>query len=250
VRNPLIEESAEVYVRRREYLTLHLFYIVGLAAFAIFLWPARGFMYFFRTETIPASFQATIIIHVIAVTGINLAIGLDRLAESQIIRYSEWLERTAVPIRVLFTGKIVSALAHTFFLVMAGVPFAVVAAGPAGIPMRVVAASEAIILLAGLTGRVAGMLISHIGESRYVVRVIGSWVFVALFFVVTVRAYPPLNPIVAVIAQHSEDALPGANPLLASGIPLAIAVTTLVALYWISLGRHRKLAERMVHNDS
>lgn len=249
MKNPLLEESAEVYVRRREYLWLHLTYIAGLAVFAVALWPARGFMYFFRTEMVPGSFQATIIIHVIAVTGLSLAIGLDRIAESQIIRYSEWLERTAVPIRVLFTGKIVSAVAHTLFLVMAGIPFAVLAAGPAGISLSAVAASEAIVLLAGLAGRIAGMLISHIGEIRYVVRVIGSWVFVALLFVVTVQAYPPLNPIVAVVAQHSESSLAGENPLLASGTPLAGAVIVLVALYWISLERHRKAAQRMVQDD-
>ncbi len=249
MRNPLLEESAAVYVRRREYLWLHLVYVAGLAVLAVVLWPARGFMYFFRTETVPGSFQATIIIHVLAVTGLSLAIGLDRIAESQIIRYSEWLERTAVPIRVLFTGKVVSAVAHTFFLVMAGVPFAVVAAGPAGISLTTVAASEAIVLLAGLLARIAGMLISHVGETRYVVRVIGSWVFLALLFVVTVRAYPPLNPIVAVIAQHSESSPVAGNPFLASGAPLAGAVIVLVALFWFSLERHRKAAHRMVQDD-
>ena len=261
MRNPVLEEAAEVYIRRREYLTFHLVYVAGIALFTILVWPARGFMYFFRTETVPAVFQATIIAQVIVITGVSLYAGLDRLAEAQIIRYSEWLERTTLPVSLLFQGKMLAGTVHTLFFVVAGLPFAVIAAGPSGVTVAAVLASELILLLAGLIGRVAGMLISHVGETRYVVRVVGGWIFVALLFVLTVQTYQPLNPIFAVIAQHGEDspfmavetaADPAVsrlavsrladNPLVASAVPLLAVALILAALFRLSLTRHRKTA--------
>ena len=252
-RNPILEEAAQVYLHRREYLIFHLVSLAGAVLITFALWPNRGLMYFFRTESVPAVFQATVIVHVLAVTGLSLYAGLDRLAEAQIIRYSEWLERTAIPVGVLARGKLLAGVVHTLMLTVAFVPFAVVAAGPAGIPIRAVLASEAMVLLAGCAGRIAGMLISHLGETRYVVRVIGGWIFVAVLFVATIQFYQPLNPIYAVIAQHAEgsplmrtDATGSLleHPLVSSGMPLLLAIGALAALYWYSLVRHRRTAER------
>lgn len=274
--NPILEEAAEVYIRRREYLIFHLAYAAAIALFTVLLWPTRGFMYFFRTETIPAAFQATVIAHVIIVSGVSLYAGLDRLAENQIIRYSEWLERTHLPVGILFRGKLAAGMVHTIFLVLMAAPFAVVAAGPAGVPLAAVVASEVIVLIVGLISRFAGMIISHLGETRYVLRVVGAWLFVALFFVVTVQAYQPMNPIAAVIAQHEDDspfmqparvarsaeaplerspsaaeeaglappAAPRANPLIRSGLPLAAVLAVMIGLYWATLLRHQITARR------
>jgi hypothetical protein len=253
VKNPILEEAAEVYLRRREYLLFHLSFLVGAAFFTFVLWPSRDFMYFFRTESVPAVFQATLVAHVLGVTGLSLYAGLDRLAEAQIIRHSEWLERTAIPVGVLARGKLLAATVHTTMLTVLAVPFAVIAAGPAGISVRAVVASEAIVLLSGLAGRYAGMLIAHLGETRYVVRVIGGWVFVALLFVATIQLYQPVNPIVAVIAQHAENsplmqlesrANAATHPLCTSGLPLLAIAMSLAGLYWFSLSRHRTHAER------
>lgn len=253
MRNPVLEEAAKVYLQRREYLIFHLVSLAGAVLITFALWPSRGLMYFFRTESVPAVFQATVIIHVLAVTGLSLYAGLDRLADAQIIRYSEWLERTAIPVGVLARGKILAGVVHTLMLTVAFLPLAVVAAGPAGIPLRAVLASEAIVLLSGIAGRVAGMLISHVGETRYVVRVIGGWIFVALLFVATIQLYQPLNPLYAVVAQHAEDsplmrsdatASLLEHPLVSSGLPLILAIGALTALYWYSLGHHRRTAER------
>ncbi|MFW5788736.1 MAG: hypothetical protein ACOCW3_02240 [Spirochaetota bacterium] len=253
MRNPILEEAAHVYLHRREYLIFHLVSLAGAVLITFALWPNRGFMYFFRTESVPAVFQATVIVHVLAVTGLSLYAGLDRLAEAQIIRYSEWLERTTIPIGILARGKLLAGVVHTLMLTVAFVPLAVVAAGPAGIPIRAVLASEVIVLLAGCTGRVAGMLISHLGETRYVIRVIGGWIFVAVLFVATIQFYQPLNPIYAVIAQHAEDSpLMRANaarsllehPLASSGIPLILAFGALAVLYWYSLVHHRRTTQQ------
>lgn len=249
MKNPILEEAAEVYMRRREYLWFHVVYAAAIALFTVMVWPARGFMYFFRTESVPAVFQATVVVHVLVVTAVSIYVGLDRLADSQIIRYSEWLERTAIPVGALFRGKMTAAVVHTLFLTAVGVPFAIVAAGPSGTPIAAVLASETIVLLSGLAGRVAGMLISHVGEYRYVVRVVGAWLYIALLFVATVQLYRPLNPIVAVVRQHLEsspfmqpsEALPlPQNPLVASGVPMLILVLVLAGVYRITLARHRK----------
>lgn len=253
MKNPILEEAAQVYLRRREYLIFHLVSLAGAVLMTFALWPSRGFMYFFRTESVPAVFQATVIVHVLAVTGLSLYAGLDRLADAQIIRYSEWLERTALPVGVLARGKILAGFVHTLMLTVVFVPFAVIAAGPAGIPIAAVLASEVIVLLSGIAGRLAGMLISHAGETRYVIRVIGGWIFVAVLFVATIQFYQPLNPIYAVIAQHAEDSplmRTGTatslveHPLFSSGVPLVVTIAALMALYWYSLARHRRIAER------
>jgi hypothetical protein len=243
MRNPLLEEAAAVYMRRREYLTLHLAYVAGMALFLTLLWPARGLLYFFRTESTPAAFQAFVIAQVIAVCGISLAAGLDRLAESQIIRYSEWIERTGIPIRILGTGKLLAGIVHTTVLVIVGIPFAVVAAGPAGITLDVVAATELVVLLAGITGRIAGMLIGHLGETRYFIRVTGAWIYLALIFVATIRIGTPLNPIIAVVEQHAPGPGGGASLLTVSLAQLAAAALIGVG-FWISLARHRVQALR------
>ena len=259
MKNPIVEEAGEVYIRRRECLLFHVFYTMGIALAAVLFWSSRGFMYFFRTESVPAVFQATLVTHLIAVAGISLYVGLDRLAESQIIRYTEWLERTDVPVGVLFRGKLAAAALHTFFIVALGAPFALIAAGPAGATIPAVVASEAIILLTGLIARFAGMIISHIGELRYVVRVIGGWLFVALLFVATIRIYQPINPIVAVVRQHGESSpfmqadqsVPfWQNPLVASGVPLLVLAIALAALYWYALTRHRAWSRRRTQHGS
>lgn len=259
MRNPILEEAAALYLRRREYLLFHLLSLAGAAFFTFVLWPSRDFMYFFRTGSVPAVFQATLVAHVLGVTGLSLYAGLDRLADSQIIRHSEWLERTAIPTGVLARGKLLAATVHTAMLTVLALPFAVIAAGPAGISIRAVAASEVIVLLSGLAGRYAGMIISHLGETRYVVRVVGGWIFAALLFVATIQFYQPLNPIVAVVAQHAESSplmrIDGrtnvaTHPLVTSGAPLLAVAIALAGLYWFSLTRHRANAKREAHRNA
>ncbi|MFP4112797.1 MAG: hypothetical protein ACOC2Y_01095 [Spirochaetota bacterium] len=254
MKNPILEESAEVYLRRREYMWLHISYAAAIALFAVLLWPIQGFMTFFRTETIPSVFQATVIVHLLAVNGISLYVGLDRLADDQIIHYSEWLERTNVPLGVLFRGKIIGGVVHTLFIVAAGFPFVLVASGPAGIPFAAVVASEVIVFIAGLLGRICGMLMSHVGETRYIIRVIGAWLYVAFFYLGTLQIYRPLNPIAAVVMQHAEDSpfmqlgRTGVldNPLVAAGAPMLAVTIVLAAVFRFSLARHRLLTGRGV----
>lgn len=258
MRNPLLEEAGQIYLRRREYLLLHLAYLVAAAFLAVVLWPSQGLVYFFRTETVPASFQATTIMYVIGLTGMSLYIGMDKLAEEYIIRYSEWLERTSVPIGVLFTGKMAAAALHSVFLVAAGAPFAIVAAGPAGIPLRAVLATELIILLAAMTGRVGGMIVAYLGESRYVIRVVGGWVFLALLFLATIRILPALNPIVAVVRQYADESVfmqvgrtaSAETPLLSHGLPMLGLLLVLASVLLLVLFRHHALARRGGSRDA
>lgn len=253
MRNPILEEAAAVYLRRREFVLLHLGWIAGALLFTIFLWPSRGFMYFFRTETIPAVFQATSVAHVLAVSTLSLYLGMERLGEEHIIRYSEWIERTTLPVGVLFRGKLLVALVQTVFLTATLFPFALIAAGPAGAPPAAVLASTTVVLLAGLASRFAGMLVGHLGETRYALRVLGPWLYALLLFVATVQLYRPINPIVAVISQHAEDSpfmRPEAsaalldNPLVASGVPMLVLALALLVGYRASLFRHRADAIR------
>jgi hypothetical protein len=247
--NPIMEEASEVYLRRREYVRLHIAYLIVHIVFAVLLWPNRGFMDYFRTDTVPVAFQGMVIIHLLAAATISLYAGLDRLAESQIIKHSEWLERTGVPVRLLATGKLVAAMLHGLLLVGLGAPSVVIAAGPAGIPFGAVAASEVIVLLTAVTCRLAGMIISHVGETRYFTRTTGGWIFLALLFVATVRTVPALNPIVSVIRQHSETSplmnadssvTWRAHPLVGPGIALSLLAVVLASLYVISLYQHRR----------
>ena len=245
MRNPLFEEAAAVYTRRREYLTMHLVYIGVLSLFLLMLWPSRGLLYFFRTDSEPAAFQAMIIAQAIAITCLSLYSALDRLAETQIIRYSEWIERTGIPIRVLGAGKIISGVSHTILLTLIGVPFAVIAAGPAGITLDAVLASELVVLLSGISARMAGMLLGHVGEQRYFIRVTGAWLFLAIVFIVTLQIGEPVNPVLGVLSQHT-DVRPGgaAYPLAVVAASQLGFAAALGALYVFSLSRHRSNALR------
>ena len=253
MRNPIIEESSEVFLRRPQYVRLHIGVVGVIILFTILLWPSRGFMVFFRSETVPAVFQAVVIFQLLLAAGVSLYIGLDRLAEAQIIKYSEWIERTALPIRVLAIGKLSSALLHSLLIVGLGVPMVVVSAGPAGIPPGAVASSEVVVLFTAIVCRMAGLLISHIGETRYFTRVTGGWIFLALLFVATVRIAPVLNPVVSVIAQHSETSalmVPGMeitfrnHPLSGPGIAFGSLSIVLATLYVASLYQHRRRFRR------
>jgi hypothetical protein len=253
MRNPILEESSEVFLRTPQYVRLHLIYVGALILFTALLWPTRGFMVFFRTETVPAVFQAVVIFQLLLSAGMSIYIGLDRLAEAQIIKYSEWIERTALPIRVLAVGKVASAILHSLLLVALGFPMVVIAAGPSGIPFAAIMASETVVLLTVFVCRLAGLLISHIGEARYFTRVTGGWLFVALLFIATVRIAPMLNPVVSVIAQHGESSplmLPDAgltfwnHPLSAPTIAFGFLLIALTTVYVASLYQHRRRFQR------
>ena len=245
MRNPVLQEAAQVYVERREYKLLHLAFMTAIALVTVAFWPAKGFMIFFRTGTVPAVLQASLVVQLLAVTGLSLIIGLDRLAGKAIILHSEWLERTAIPVGVLFRGKLTVAVLHTLVLTGLGVPFAVVSAGPAGVPLDAVFASLVVVLLSGLCGRFAGMLVSHLGEQNYVVRITGGWIFLALLFVATLPVHLPLNPIAAVVMLLGT---PGDTQLLLAWTGPAALSLILVVAYRFTLVNRRARAVQEGHD--
>ena len=240
MRNPLFEEAVEVYVRRREFVILHLIVLLCMAFTTVGFWPTHSFLTFFRTETVPAVLQATLVIQVLGVTIFGLYVGMDRLADSGIIRHSEWIERTTIPIGTLFRGRVAAATIHTLLIAGAGLPFVVIAAGPAGSPLGAALGGTLIVFLSGLVGRLSGMLISHLGEQHYVVRVTGAWLFMAAFFVVTIQLAQPLNPVAAVMNVLDAPA----DTILVSGAALLAAALLLAAVYRESLARHRARTRR------
>ncbi|MFP4376531.1 MAG: hypothetical protein ACLFP4_05765 [Spirochaetales bacterium] len=248
--NPVLEESAAVYLRRREYLLLHSLYLIVSAVFVLMVWPARSYMYFFRTETVPAAFLATTVFHVLALAGVNMYIGMDRLANTEIIRYSEWLERTSLPVRALAAGKLAAGLLHSLFLTLLAAPFLVVAAGPSGVTITTVTSLLPLLFLTGFACRVAGQVVSHLGEESYFVRTIAGWFFMVLLFLLSIQVYQPINPIVVVTGQL-QALEPGVDAAGSPAIPLweallALALLTggLILIYWVGLTRHRHRAER------
>ena len=251
--NPVLDESTRVYLRRKEYAFLHVGYMGVLALVTAAAWPASGYMSFFRLDSVPAVFDVVAIIELLSLSAISLFAGQDRLAASEIIRYSEWLERTRLPVTTLVAGKIVSALLHTVILVVISTPFVIVAAGPAGIPVRAALSSQWIVFMTALLCRTVGLLLSHAGEERYVVRVIGSWLFLALLYLVTIGADSPLNPLIALVRQYGEssplvtslDPLPIRNhPALLPTVYLLVGIAAATAAFAVTLYRHRSRAIR------
>lgn len=251
--NPIVEESARVYLRRKEYGFLHVAYIGALAAVTVLAWPSQGFMEFFRSGTVPAVFQVVTVVELLTLSAIGLYVGQDRLAASTIIRYSEWLERTELPVRTLFAGKLLSAALHTVLLVALGTPFLIIAAGPAGLPVRATLSAQWIILLVALLCRITGMLLCHLGEEHYFVRVVGPWVFLALLYLVTIGVLQTLNPVVALVRQYSEaSALVSTvgpvpflqHPALLPSVYLLGGSVIVAALFALGLARHRGRADR------
>lgn len=233
IRNPVLQEARAVYLHRREYLWLHVGYLAATTLMLLVVWPSRGLMHFFRTQSPPPVYDVMVVYHVITLCLLNIYIGQDRLADSSIIRYSEWLERTSVPIRLLVGGKLIAAALHTLVLTILILPFLVIAASPAGTSLPVVARATLVLLLVSLLCRIVGMLISHWGESNYVIRVVGAWVFIALLFVATIQSAPAINPVVAVVGAER------------TAVPITAYLTTTVAfiaVHVLSLTRHRRKA--------
>lgn len=250
MKNPILEESAVVYLRRREYFLLHTLYLIASAVFVLLVWPTRSYMYFFRTETVPAAFLATAVFHILALAGMNIYVGMDRLANTEIIRYSEWLERTALPVGALATGKLTAGFLHSLFLTLLAAPFLVVAAGPSGVTLETVIVLLPLLFLTAFLCRVAGQIVSHYGQESYFARTIAGWLFVALLFLVSIQVYRPINPIV-VVTQQLQALEPGVNaaarqtiPLWESLVALAVLTGALILIYWYGLKRHRQRAER------
>jgi len=250
VKNPVLEESAALYLRRREHFLLHSLYLTLSTVFVLLVWPTRSYMYFFRTETVPAVFLATAVFHILALAGMNIYIGMDRLGNTEIIRYSEWLEQTTLPVRALATGKLLSAILHTLFLTLLAAPFLVIAAGPSGVTLATAISLLPLLFLTAFLCRVAGQIVSHYGEESYFARTIGGWLFIALLFLISTQIYRPINPIV-VVTQHLQALEPGVDvaattiiPLWQSLLSLATLTGALVLLYWLGLKRHRLKAAR------
>lgn len=256
--NPIVEEAAQTYIHRREYGVLHSAYVGALAAVTVLAWPSQSLMEYFRSGSVPAVFEVVTIVELLALSVIGLVVGQDRLAAADVIRYTEWLERTRLPVSTLVSGKLVSALLHTVALVALGTPFVVIAAGPAGIPIRATLSSQWIILLVALFCRIIGMVLSHTGERYYFLRVVGAWVFLALLYLVTIGVLQSANPIVAVVRQYNEVSplvstlgpVPVArHPALVPSIYLLSASVIASALFAWSLAHHRKRAERSAYGQ-
>ena len=249
--NPIIEESINLHFKTHQFKVLHGIYVGIMALVTVALWPSRGFMEFFSTQTIPAAFEVVAIFQLIALSGISISVGLDRLASSEIIRYSEWLERTQLPVGTLLIGKLTSAVIHTVVLIAIGSPFLFISAGPGGIPVRAVLSTQWIIFLVALFCRMVGLLISLVGESREVVRIIGSWVFLALLYLGTIQVFQPLNPIIAVVRQQNEasllvstvDPVPfSLHPAVPSSVYLLSGMILAILAFATAMYRHRSRA--------
>lgn len=242
--NPVIQEARAIYLQRREYLLLHLGYLAFTSLMMILVWPGRDLMYFFRTQNPPPVYDVMVVYLMIASCTLSVYIGLDRLSSEAIIRYAEWVERTRVPVSVVASGKLIVAGVHTFVLVSLGIPFLVFAAAPAGVGVATVASAVMLILVAALVSRIAGMVISHWGETSYVMRVVGGWIFVALLFVATIEPFPWANPVAMVARLQHTDAVAlgmtdvGRPALLHLGMAILLSIA-----FVISLVRHRKKAE-------
>lgn len=256
--NPIIEESINLHFKTRQFRKLHGIYIGAVALLTVVLWPSRGFMEFFSSQTVPAAFEAVAIFQLIALSGISISAGLDRLASSEIIRYSEWLERTRLPVRKLLIGKLGSALLHTIVLIALGSPFLFISAGPGGIPVRAVLSTQWVIFLVALFSRTVGMLISLVGERHDVVRIVGSWVFLALFYLGTIQLLQPLNPIIAMVRQQNEasplvstvDPVPfSQHPAVPPSIYLLAGMFLVIVAFASTLYRHRSRAVIRGAND-
>ena len=246
--NPIVEESLNIYLRTKKFRRLHAIFLGTMTFATIAVWPTRGIMEFFGGGTVPATFEALAVFQLLAISGISLYIGLDRIAGSEIIRYSEWLDRTTVPVRTLIIGKLSSAIMHTIVLMAMASPFLFIAAGPAGIPVRAILSVQWIVLLVAIFCRSVGMLISFLGENRDVVRVVGSWIFLALIFLVTIQLTPPLNPIIAVLRQQNESSLLVStvesvpfrvHPAVPSSIYLLSGIALAIAGLGLGMRRHR-----------
>jgi hypothetical protein len=252
VKNPVLEESVELLLYRREALKLHAGYLILLSVFLVIAWPARSYMYFFRTESVPPAFLANTVFLILLSALMSFYLGLDRMAHAQTMRYTEWIERTTVPVKTLASGKLTTAVVHTGILVLLGAPMLIASAGPSGVPLSVLPGLGLVIFLSTLSCRLAAMLVSHLGEESYVIRTVGIWVYVALLFVLSLRVFRPIHPIVAALEQIAVGA-PGAlegmqretgNARAVGIISLSILIAVLAASYWISLHRHRVRAKR------
>jgi hypothetical protein len=144
---------------------------------------------------------------------------------------------------------LITAVVHTLFLLILAVPFVIIAAGPAGMVTSVIVASLVLLFLIALASRFAGMLISHVGEHRYVIRVIGGWIYLALLYIATVQILPVLNPIVALVRQYQSSSgvaerggpLPAtSDPLLHPVVAMVGLIVVIVAFYVAGLMNHKR----------
>lgn len=254
--NPVIDESIGVYFRSRPYRTTHAVYLGLLGLMTIVVWPGRGFMEFFSTASVPAAFEVLSILQLLLLTGIGMYSGMERLASTRIISYTEWLDHTSIPILRLAAGKILAAVLHTVLLVLLASPFLFIAAGPGGIPVRAVFSTQLVILLIALFCRVAGMSIALLGERRDVIRIVGSWIFLALLYLATLQVLQPVNPIIAVARQQNER-----SPLVSTVAPVPLAeqpalpaviayvagIALAAGLLLLGMHRHRVKTERLAN---
>ena len=93
--NPVIEESINLHFTTHQFKVLHGIYIGSMVLVTVALWPSRGFMEFFSTQTVPAAFEAIVVFQLITLSGISVYVGLDRAFQG---RTDGSLVRFTVPI--------------------------------------------------------------------------------------------------------------------------------------------------------
>jgi uncharacterized membrane protein len=225
--NPFIGEDLSAAFSRTPALRAYLAFMAVMSGILLVWWPRSPLASYLRTGVAPDSFISAALGLLGCAVYVSARMGAEDFSEEGSSKVRDFVTLTPVPVSVVVAGKLVTAVLHTLFLLLLGLPFLVIGSSVNGTPIPVMCKA---VLVAGsfaLAFRALAFLgFAILGTSKVLKDTILLFIGV-IWLSVTTSVIAPLSPISAILSLDPGNPAPAVSlPLIGASIPFfAVSVT-------------------------
>jgi hypothetical protein len=239
--NPFIAQDLSSAYTRPQALRSYLAVIAAMSGVLMIWWPRSPLASYLRSGMTPDTFFAAAIGLLGCMTYVSVRFGAEDFAEENSSQIHDFVTLTPVPVSSVVAGKLVTAVLHTLFLLVLGLPFLVIGSSVNGTSIAVIGRAALVMGFYALAFRMYAFLAFVLFEPRKVFKDAVLILSALVSLIVTTSAFPPLSPISAILSLNPDNAYPTVLlPLLGTPFPFhAVSViinALLTAVFSISSG--------------
>jgi hypothetical protein len=208
--NPVLRGGLAGAFSRPALLRAYACYLAAMAVVLFFWWPRASLASVFQGGPPPHTFTAAAVGLLACLAWLGTRFGAEDFSPGD-ASLRDMAALTPVPLRVLVTGLLLLAAAHTLFLVALGAPFLAVSLSVSGIPPRSAAAALLLSGSAALAFRTLGILLCTLFTRRAWLRNLLLGLGALLLALLPLLLFPRASPLVAVLALGAGPAPGGAR---------------------------------------
>lgn len=228
--NPFIEEGARIYFSHRAILRTYALLLVVLAGLLVIWWPRGAVASLLPPANGPRTLSVVAVGLFVALAWLSARYGAEDYSSASFIRMTDDVALTPLSVASVIGGKLSFALLHTLFLLALGTPFLLAALGVSAVPAG---ASFRILLVVGSSAmacRALGLfLLTVLGEHALVRDIVMLSAGLAAI-PASMAAFPPANPISAILSLSGAANLPPTVGILGADLPFSM-FSVIVSLF-------------------